>query len=64
MAIKHLSDDPRPAGAEWRKHFLCDTDADFDNLPEAIPGSTAVSAQSGRVRIVNTQGVWVPFAEA
>lgn len=62
MAIKQITNEPRPSGA-WPKEFLCDTDADFVNLPEAITGSTAVSIQSGRIRIVNTQGEWVPFGE-
>lgn len=46
-----------------RKEFLCDTDADFDTLPSACTGSTAVSIESGRVKIVNTSGEWVFFAE-
>ena len=43
------------------KEFLCDTDADFESLPECDPGSSAVSIESGNVKVVNTQGQWVPF---
>ena len=63
MAIKEMNNDPRPCGT-WPKQYLCDTDADFESLPEACMGSTAVSIQSGRIYIVNTQGDWAPFAEA
>ena len=44
-----------------KKEFLCDTDADFANLPEACVGSTAVSAATGNVYIVNASGNWVAF---
>lgn len=63
MAIKEMNNAPRPFSA-WPKQYLCDTDADFERLPEACPGSIAVSIQSGRIYVVNTQGAWVPFAEA
>ena len=45
------------------REFIVDTDADFDNLPEACTGSTALSIESGSIRMVNTEGEWVPFAE-
>lgn len=45
------------------KEFICDTDADFDNLPQACVGSSALSIASGSIRMVNTKGEWVPFAE-
>lgn len=48
---------------ESPKEFICDTDADFANLPEACTGSTALSIESGSIRMVNTKGEWVPFAE-
>jgi hypothetical protein len=41
--------------------FLCDTDADLNNLPVASVGSTAVSIESGLVMVVNTSGNWVAF---
>ena len=44
-----------------RKEYICDTDADFANLPEACTGSMAVSLESGKVYVVNTQGEWVEF---
>lgn len=45
------------------REFIVDTDADFENLPKACTGSAAVSLESGSVRVVNTAGEWVPFAE-
>ena len=44
------------------KEYLCDTDADFASLPECDPGSMAVSIESGKVYVVNTEGTWVEFA--
>lgn len=46
-----------------RKEYICDTDADFANLPEACTGSTAVSLESGKVYVVSTFGNWIPFGE-
>ena len=46
------------------REFIVDTDADFENLPKACTGSAAISLASGNVRVVNTSGEWVPFAEA
>lgn len=45
------------------KEYLCDTDADFVNLPHCRTGSTAVSIETGNVLVVNTEGEWVPFAQ-
>lgn len=63
MAIKLIDREYCPYGKEYKEEFICDTDADFDKLPKACTGSTAVSIESGRVKIVNTQGKWVSFAE-
>ena len=63
MAIARLSKKFTQGLREYRYEFLCDTDEDFASLPEADVGSTAVSAASGNIRIVNTAGAWVPFAE-
>lgn len=46
-----------------RKEYICDTDADFANLPEACTGSSAVSLESGKVYVVSTFGNWIPFGE-
>lgn len=43
------------------KEFLCDTDADFASLPECDPGSSALSIESGSVKVVNTSSQWVAF---
>lgn len=65
MAIKLLSGrfSQYPYGGDYIAEYICDTDADFADLPEASTGSTAISIESGNIRIVNTQGEWVPFAE-
>ena len=61
MAIVCIDKEWVACGSGEKCEFLCDTDADFANLPQACVGSTAVSIASGSVRIVNTQGVWVAF---
>lgn len=48
---------------KFRREFICDTDADFADLPESATGSTAVSIESGNIRMVDTNGEWKPFAE-
>lgn len=52
-----------PYSGDFRQELICDTDADFESLPKACTGSTAVSIESGKIRMVNTSGEWVPFAE-
>lgn len=61
MAFKLINQGAHIYGAGLKKEYLCDTDADFENLPESTPGSAAVSIESGKVYVVNTQGEWVPF---
>lgn len=63
MAIKLMDEIFRPYRNLCVKEFLCDTDEDFAKLPECCVGSTALSIATGNVRIVNTQGKWVAFAE-
>lgn len=45
------------------REFIVDTDADFENLPDACPGSKAISLWSKKERVVNTKGRWVPYGE-
>lgn len=65
MAIKLIGAKKLPFDGESEnlvaKEFLCDMDADFANLPASDPGSTAVSIESGSVKMVNTKGEWVTF---
>lgn len=62
MAIKLINSQFCHFVGENRCEYICDTDADFANLPDnACVGSTAVSIESGTVKIVNTQGEWVTF---
>ena len=46
---------------EYQMDFLCDTDADFADLPKCATGSCAISVASGNVQMVNTVGDWVVF---
>lgn len=43
------------------REFICDTDADFADLPTSCVGSTAVSVETGNVYVVNASGAWVKF---
>ncbi len=43
------------------KEFICDTDADFADLPKGNPGDCAVSAATCNVYVVNASGYWVPL---
>ena len=46
---------------DHRHEYVCDTDADFDNLPTCATGSTALSVASGTVKMVNASGEWAVF---
>lgn len=61
MALKLIDEKYNPFPSEGLREYLCDTDADFANLPESAPGSTAVSAATGNVMVVNASGEWVAF---
>ena len=63
MAVKLISQEWCPCVNASRKEFICDTDADFESLPEACPGSKAISLWSKKERVVNTKGRWVPYGE-
>ena len=63
MAYKLIDETYCPYVNASRKEFICDTDADFNDLPECCLGSAAVSIDSGNVMIVNTSGEWVAFGE-
>lgn len=63
MAIKLVNRDYCACVDDYRHEYICDTDEDFASLPKACVGSTAVSLATGAVRVVNTAGEWVAFAE-
>lgn len=63
MAIKMINQTYCPYCKEYREDYICDTNEDFANLPKCITGSTAVSIKTGDIRMVNTSGEWVAFAE-
>lgn len=62
MAIKMMARDYNVCCDDYKCEYIADTDADLANLPECTrTGSTAVSLESGKVMVVNTQGKWVVF---
>ena len=62
MAIKLIKMTYKSCMDDCRYEYLADTDTDLDNLPKCSgTGSTAVSIESGKVMVVNTQGEWVVF---
>lgn len=61
MAIKLMTREWCKCAHEYKHEYIVDTDADLNDLPECGTGSTAVSLESGTVKVVNTQGKWVTF---
>lgn len=63
MGIKLIRREWKSGSVECCHKYICDTEADFDNLPVSPAGSTAVSLWSKKERVVNTKGRWVPYGE-
>ena len=61
MAHKLIDTKVNPWTNKEHQEFICDTDADFANLPKGNPGDTAVSAATCNVKVVNASGNWVDF---
>ena len=61
MASKFIKAEYRMCLNDYYYEFVCDTDADFASLPKCGTGSTAVSLESGKVKVVNASGEWVAF---
>ena len=61
MAYKLINEEYCACVDAQRKELLCDTDADFSDLPKCCTGSTAVSVATGNVQVVNASGEWVKF---
>ena len=61
MAYKLIKEDYCAFANAQIREYLCDTDADFGSLPACCTGSSAVSIETGNVRVVNTNGEWVAF---
>ena len=61
MANKLIDVRVNPLTNAEHRDFICDTDADFADLPKGNPGDTAVSAETANVYVVNASGNWVPF---
>ena len=59
MAIKKVNSEGCTHTDVYRCEFIVDTNADFEKLPKSCPGSTALSAKSGDVMVVNASGEWV-----
>lgn len=61
MAYKIIDIKVNPLTITEHRDYICDTDADFANLPKGNPGDSAVSAATGNVYVVNASGEWVAF---
>lgn len=61
MAHKLIDIRVNPLTNKKHREYICDTDADFKDLPKRNPGDTAVSAATGNVYVVNASGEWVLF---
>lgn len=59
MAIKMVSRDWCACTNDFKCEFIVDTNADFEKLPKCATGSTALSAESGDVMVVNASSKWV-----
>lgn len=46
---------------QYMDDYVCDTEADVTNLPDAATGSTALVVDSGKIYMVNASGNWVAF---
>lgn len=61
MAYKIIKEEYCPYSNDKRQEYICDADADFNDLPVCCTGSTAVSVETGNVYVVNASGEWVLF---
>lgn len=62
MAYKMVARNYNSCCDDYKCEYIADTDADLAELPQCDRvGSTAVSLESGKVMVVNTQGKWVEF---
>lgn len=62
MAIKLISSKYCAFTDDYTCEYICDSDADFANLPKSGVGSNALSP-SGAIYMVNTNGEWVQFGK-
>ena len=47
-------------GIRFKSEFLCDNTSDESSLPTDYPaGSTSITAQTGKIMILNAAGSWV-----
>lgn len=61
MAWKLIDVRVNPLNNAEHREFICDTNADFADLPKGNPGDAAVSAETCDVCVVNASGEWVKF---
>ena len=59
MAIKCIGQEWCPDAKDYRRVYICDTNADISNLPPAPYGSKAMVAVGGKICMVNASGYWV-----
>lgn len=61
MAIKQIDRKYCSYSDAYKCDFICDSDADVENLPSSACGSTALVIESGSVYVVNASGIWAPM---
>ena len=61
MAIKLMAREYVPSLDDYKCEYIVDADSDFDELPDACAGSSAVSVETGAVRVVNASNKWAKF---
>ena len=61
MAIKLVSREYIPFIDDYKCEFIVDTDSDFEDLPSACTGSSAISIETGTVLVVNASDEWATF---
>lgn len=60
MAIKKINAEYNPNVGGYVEEFVCDSEDDVANLPEALTSSTAIVASEGSsMYMVNASGQWV-----
>lgn len=61
MAIKCINNAYAACQPDYKREFICDSEADVANLPDCCTGSMAVVVDTGAVYMVNASGNWAKF---
>lgn len=58
MAIKLIKKEYSDLQGDYKRDYICDTDADVASLPKCRCGSSALVIATGDVHVVNPAGQW------